>query len=210
MRAPQLGHTPPRFTTKSVSHSGHSIRVLKGIAKSTLDGRGEGRKRAARGRPVLVNRRPGLRRRLTPREPFNPFLVWACVDPFERGMAFSRGGLVVAGLAGSDTELAPKGAAEMRLAGEAQRKRYLEDAQMAAQRITQIRERPLESLLLDVARHSAMPLEHLIELRARDMESRTQSIRRQIAGPGVFSHEARDAIHDHSLDLGPRPLRSVR
>src|SRR5581483_626633 len=173
MRAPQLGHTPPRFTTKSVSHSGHSIRVLKGIAKSTLDGRGERRKREARGRPILVNTRSLPARCLTPREPFNPFLVWVCVDPFEGGMAFNRSSLVVPGFAGTDTELAPKGAAEMRLAGKPQRKRDFEDAEVAAQRIAQLRERPLEPLLLDVARHSAVPFEHLIELRARDMESRT-------------------------------------
>ena len=33
MRAPQLGHTPPRLTTRSASHSGHSILVRSGIAE---------------------------------------------------------------------------------------------------------------------------------------------------------------------------------
>src|SRR3984957_4962151 len=37
IRAPQPGHTPPRLTTRSLPHSGHSILVRSGIAVTNED-----------------------------------------------------------------------------------------------------------------------------------------------------------------------------
>src|SRR5260370_40678328 len=37
LRAPQPGHTPPRLTTRSLPHSGHSILVRSGIAVTNQD-----------------------------------------------------------------------------------------------------------------------------------------------------------------------------
>src|SRR5271170_1427407 len=95
MRAPQLGHTPPRLTTRSASHSGHSIFVRSGIEKTLRGAAAIGKAgQGAEQRPLVEDPRAAVRmQRADGRETRPPaLLIFVLRAPYARALRSLRTG----------------------------------------------------------------------------------------------------------------------